>query len=164
MRRPDAWDPPDQPPTSASITSACTHATALGPVSHTLTQACKDKCELASECAGAPRHRAGRLVLCMEHAHAAARAVRGGYGGVLCMRVKHAACLRGADMAPRRGDFASIAPASRCLPACADGNAVHLGHEDMRPKLLRHARVENSLPHWPAQVFGEPCAMRGDTV
>ena len=100
----------------------------------------------------------------MEHAHAAARAVRGGYGGVLCMRVKHAACLRGADMEPRRGDLASIAPASRCLPACADGNAVHLGHEDERPKLLRHARVENSLLHWPAQVFGESCAVRGDAV
>ena len=81
------------------------------------------------------------------------------------MYASEACCMPpGADMAPWRGDLASIAPASRCLPACADGNAVHLGHEDERPKLLRHARVENSLLHWPAQVFGESCAVRGDAV
>ena len=60
---------------SASITSACTLATDLGPAWHMLTQACRDKCDIASETAGATRHHANRLVLCMEHAHAAARAL-----------------------------------------------------------------------------------------
>jgi hypothetical protein len=121
VRRPDAWDPPDPPPVSASITSACTLATDLGPAWHMLTQACRDKCDIASETAGATRHHANRLVLCMEHAHAAARALRGGCAGVLSMSMSHAGSLRSADMAPRRGDLASIAPATRCLPACADG-------------------------------------------
>ena len=109
---------------------------------------------IVSEAVGVTRHHATRLVLCMEHAHAAARAVRGGYGGVLCMSVHHAACLRGAISAPRRGDLVTIAPASRCLCASIEDDGVHLGYEDERPDVLQHGHVENPLPHSPAQVFG----------
>ena len=147
LRRPAAWDPPDPPPVSASITSAHTLATALGPVRRTLTQAYKDKSEPASTRVAAPRHRTGRLVRCMEHAHAAARAARSGSGRPACMRACHAACLRGADMAPRRGDLAIFPPATGGLRASIEGNGVHLGYEDERSDVLRHGLVENSLPH-----------------
>ena len=147
VRRPEAWDPPDRPLTSTSTTSAHTLTTALGPVRHVLTQACRDKCEIASERASAPRHRAARLVRCMEHAHAAARAVRGGSGRLVCVCVWHAACLRGAEVAPRRGDLAIASPATRCLRASIEDDGVHLGHQDERLDVLQHALVENPLPH-----------------
>ena len=137
-QRPPASPPhaPTRPPSDPSHTRSHRHA--------------KTKSANSRPSAPAHRaieHRAGRLVICMEHAHAAARAVRGGYGGVLCMRVKHAACLRDADMAPRRGDLVIIAPASRCLRASIEDDGVHLGHEDERPDLLQHALVEKWLPH-----------------
>jgi hypothetical protein len=119
---------------------------------------------IVSEAVGVTRHHATRLVLCMEHAHAAARAVRGGYGGVLCMSVHHAACLRGAISAPRRGHLAIVPPATRCLRTRLEDDGVHLGHKDERPNVLQHGHVSNSLLHSPAQVFGQRYAVRGDTV
>ena len=103
--------------------------------------------EIAFGRAGTPRHRAGRLVRCMERAHAAARAIRGGSGRLVCVCVCHVACLRGAYTAPRRGVLESVPPATRCLRAQIEDDGVHLGHQDERLDVLQHALVENPLPH-----------------